>query len=91
MQLDSTALISELDDTLSKSSSSKPATILRDIVRLFTAEAGVLTGDCIEVFDEILTRLVDKVDESALIELSSGIAAIPNAPPKVADQLARQG
>ena len=89
MQINATSLISALDDTLSRSSSSKSATILRDMLRLFTAEAKALTTDCIAIFDDILIRLVDKVDEGSLIELSDALAAVPNAPPKTANQLAR--
>ena len=62
---------------------------MRDILRLFVIQAKTLSADCIAIFDDILMRLVDRVDETVLIELSNALAAVPNAPPNVINQLAR--
>ena len=63
--------------------------MLREIVSLFVVTAPTLSADSIEVFDGILLRLIGKVDEAALIELSASLASLPSAPPKVVNQLAR--
>jgi uncharacterized protein (DUF2336 family) len=83
------SLIAELDTTLSKASSSKHSAILRCVTDLFLNGAKTYSNDHIAVFDDVIDRLAEKNERSALIELSTRLAPISNAPVKVIGRLSR--
>jgi uncharacterized protein (DUF2336 family) len=83
------SLITELDTTLSKASRSKHLTILRSVTDLFFNGAQNFSKDHIAVFDDVIDRLVDKTERPVLIELSTRLAPMRNAPVKVVGHLAR--
>ena len=83
------SLITELDTTLSKASRSKHLTILRSVTDLFFNGAQNYSKDHIAVFDDVIDRLVDKTERPVLIELSTRLAPMRNAPVKVVGHLAR--
>jgi len=82
------SLISELEDSIRSGSREKRADCLRNITNLFLATADRLNDEQIEVFDEVVGRLVEHVEMRALSELSQRIAPIPNAPAHIIMRLA---
>jgi uncharacterized protein (DUF2336 family) len=82
-------LIMELDSTLQRASSSQHLTILRGVTDLFVNGAEAFAAEHVTIFDDVIGRLIDKADRTALAELSSRLAPIDNAPANVVDRLAR--
>ena len=89
MMSESRVLIAELDSTLQRVSSSQHLTMLRGVTDLFLDGAEAFTDEHVAVFDDVISRLLDKADRPALAELSSRLAAVENAPTNVIDRLAR--
>ena len=89
MMSESRVLIAELDSTLQRVSSSQHLTMLRGVTDLFLGGAEAFTDEHVAVFDEVISRLLDKADRPAMAELSSRLAAVENAPANVVDRLAR--
>lgn len=89
MRLHSESLVAELDSALSKASPSKPNTILRAMLELFCSGVSTFSREQVAIFDHLFDRLIEKVDQAALVELSARLASISNAPVKVVNQLSR--
>jgi uncharacterized protein (DUF2336 family) len=85
----SQALIAELDATLQRATSAQSVTMLRGVTNLFVDRAEEFSDEHVDVFDDVMTRLIDKADRPALTELSGRLAPIDNAPANVIDRLAR--
>jgi len=79
----------EIDSTLSQRNAAQRTVILRQLTALFVAEAGALSVEHVAVFDEVMTRLIERIEHEALVELSERIAPIENAPPAVIGRLSR--
>ena len=73
------ALIAELDAVLDRTSSARHLTMLRSIVDLFLNGADGYSDDQVEVFDDVIGRLIAKVDRGGLIELSARLAGADKA------------
>lgn len=63
--------------------------LLRSVTNLFVSGAGRHTDTQIDLFDDILCRLVQQVETIALARLSAGLAPIDTAPPRIVGTLAR--
>jgi uncharacterized protein (DUF2336 family) len=83
------SLISELEDAVRRGSSEKRVTTLRRITDLFLGDKEKLNEDQIQVFDEVLSHLIARMEATFLIELSERLAPVNNAPIKVVNTLAR--
>ena len=77
---DRVSLILELEDAISRGSSSKSAETLRQLTDLFTGRAGELSEQHIELFDDVIFRLVGEIETKARAELARRLAPIDNAP-----------
>jgi uncharacterized protein (DUF2336 family) len=82
------SLIAELDTALGKASESQLLTILRRVTDLFIQGAEGYSQDHVAVFDDVISRLIEKTDRRTLIELSSKLAPVGNAPVDVIVRLA---
>jgi len=82
------SLIVELEDTLKSGSSEKRLETLRRVTSLFLNESDRLNEQQIGVFDDVLIQLVKRIESKALVELSTTLAAINNAPIEVVRRLA---
>jgi len=80
-------LIAELDTALSKASSSKHSAIFRSVTDLFLNGAPTFSADHVAIFDDVISRLMEKIEHSALIELSARLALLENAPVNVVRRL----
>jgi len=82
-------LITELDSVLSRQTATWRNTTLRRLTDLFLVEAESYTDDQVAVFDDVISRLIEKIDRRTLIELSNRLAQVRNAPTRVVGTLAR--
>lgn len=83
------SLISELEDAVRRGSQEKRVTTLRRITDLFLGDKEKLNEEQIQVFDEVLSHLIARMEATFLIELSERLAPVNNAPIKVVNTLAR--
>jgi uncharacterized protein (DUF2336 family) len=84
----STPLIAELDDAIKVGSPARREQILRRVTDLFRADADRLDEAQTGVFDDVLVRLIERVDARTLARLSAILSEIELAPRKTARQLA---
>jgi uncharacterized protein (DUF2336 family) len=89
MMSESRLLIAELDSTLQRASSSQHLSMLRGVTDLFINGADVFADEHVAVFDDVMSRLMEKADRQALAELSNRLVSVGNAPANVIDRLAR--
>jgi uncharacterized protein (DUF2336 family) len=87
MMPEAQSLIAELDTALSGASDSRHLTILRRVTDLFLGNSERFSGDHVAVFDDVIVRLIEKTEHSALIELSNRLAPVGNAPENVVVRL----
>lgn len=80
---DTHRLFAELEATLTNGSGQQRFTILRKVTDLFLAQAESYSDDHVAVFDELMTRLIDRIEQQALIELSGRLAPVERAPANV--------
>ncbi len=85
------ALIAELDDVVKAGSPTRQTRILRQVTDLFLADADRLEETQTEVFDDVLIRLIGRVDTQALVHLSEILSQIRLAPRETVRQMASHG
>jgi uncharacterized protein (DUF2336 family) len=83
------SLLVELEGTFASGSAGKQAAILRRVTDLFLAGAGNYSGEQIDLFDGVISRLAERIETKARAELANRLAPIANAPPAAVRQLAR--
>jgi uncharacterized protein (DUF2336 family) len=84
----SAALIAELDDVIKAGSTSRHTRILKQVADLFQADVDRLDEIRTHVFDDVLIRLMQRVDTQALIHLSTILSEIELAPRETVYRLA---
>ena len=82
-------MILEIENALSRGSSSQRSNILRRLTDLFLRNAEALPDERVVIFDDVMSYLIEKIERDALIELSGRLAPIDNAPTKVVGRLSR--
>lgn len=80
-------LIADLDAVLSKASMSYHTMILRRVTDLFVDGWEAFSVDHVAIFDDVISRLIEKAQHPALIELSARLAPVDNAPANVIGRL----
>lgn len=88
MQNAEPSLLEELDTTLRKGSPERRVTILQRVTDLFLYDANRLNEEHVDVFDQVLCHLIRKIETKALVEISSRLSSIDNAPIDLTHQLA---
>src|ERR1700681_1345602 len=83
------SLIRELESSLSRGSSTQRSDILKRVTTLLLANANAYNDEHIGVFDDVMTRLVEKIERKALIELSGKLAPNAKAPLNIIQHLSR--
>jgi len=81
-------LIAELEDALKGGSSEKRVETLRRITDLFLNDADRLNEQQVRVFDDVLVHLIQRIETKALVQLSTCLAPVDNAPTEVIRHLA---
>jgi len=85
---DSRSLIAELEDAIQSGCKDKRVDTLRRITDLFVADADRLNDQQIDVFDDIIGHLINRIEAKALEELSRRLGPINNAPTEIVRRLA---
>lgn len=83
-----TNLIDELEDVLASKFVARRAEILRKVTDLFVLGSGQFSEDQIELFDNVMGRLLGHIEFTARAQFGSRIARLADAPPKVVRVLA---
>ena len=83
------SLIAKLESAIESGSKDKRVDALRRITDLFVVDADRLNDQQIDVFDDVLSHLIKRIEGRALAELSQRLAPVNNAPLEVVRQLAR--
>jgi uncharacterized protein (DUF2336 family) len=81
------SLIAELDQVASDASGARREQVLADVVELFLG-AKRYDDDQIELFDQVMGRLIERIEAGALAQLSERLAPVGYAPPRVVRTLA---
>src|SRR5437879_5182278 len=84
-----TSLIVDLEDAVQRGSPERRAETLRRITDLFLGSADRFTGEQVALFDDVMGRLIDRIETRALAELSRRLGPVANAPEQVLRRLAR--
>jgi uncharacterized protein (DUF2336 family) len=82
------SLLDELETTLASGSSSRGIAILTSVTDLFINGAQRFSEDQIGVFDDVMARLMVKIEAKARAKLAERLAPIANAPSNVIRLLA---
>lgn len=80
-------LFAELEATLTNGQGSQRFTILRKITDLFLAGVDTYSDDHVAVFEELMNRLIQRIERQALVELSGKLADVDRAPVSVIGRL----
>jgi uncharacterized protein (DUF2336 family) len=83
------SLITEVENAISSGSADKRVDTLRKITDLFMLRADNYSDDQVEVFDDVILRLADKIESQARAELAKRLAPVSRAPLAVIRALAR--
>jgi uncharacterized protein (DUF2336 family) len=83
------SLIDELEMQLRCGTDSGRANILRRVTDLFLLNANGASEEHVDLFDDVMVRLIEKIEDRILAELSECLASIDNSPINVVAQLAR--
>ncbi len=81
-------LIDQLEQAFEHQDIRHRADTLRRVTDLFLAGSGRYSGDQIELFDEVMSRLIEEIDVSARAAFGHRLATVPHAPPRVMRGLA---
>jgi uncharacterized protein (DUF2336 family) len=82
------SLIAEIEEVLRSGSPERLDRTLRRITDLFVHGALLYGDEHVQLFDDVLGRLVDEIEQRALAELATRLAPIANAPIGVVRRLA---
>jgi uncharacterized protein (DUF2336 family) len=82
------SLIPELEDVLQHDSADRRSAAIERITALFVADAERYTAEHVELFDDVLSRLIVEIETKTLAELARRLAPIGNAPVRVIRRLA---
>src|ERR1700758_4123453 len=81
-------LLEELESTLNSGTVARHAEILSSVTDLFVNDAGRYSDDVVDVFDDVMARLVKTIETRARARLAERLAPVANAPINVVHLLA---
>jgi uncharacterized protein (DUF2336 family) len=81
-------LIGELEAAMQSGSDDRRTTTLRRVTDLFLANAGEYDEEQLQLFDDVLGHMVERIETKARAELSERLAPVANAPTGLMRQLA---
>lgn len=84
------SLIPELEDAIERGSPEQRFRTLDQVTDLFLQGAGQFSEEHVDLFDDVLARLVLEIETRALAKLSAKLAPIANAPMRLVRRLARE-
>jgi hypothetical protein len=84
----SALLIAELEGAVLSGSPERRVRMLRQVTDLFLSDANRLNENQIGVFDDVLVRLIERMEACELLQLSSTLSGCDSAPKEIVRQLA---
>jgi len=87
-ELAAAALVTDLEQAVRSGSPDRRVEMLRKMTDLFLSDADRLNENQIKVFDDVLVRLMERIEAQTLAQLSGRIADVNTAPREVVRQLA---
>ena len=84
----SSSVIAEIEEALRSGSAEKRERTLQQITDLFIHGSRSYNDEHVQVFDDVLSLLVEEIEARALAELSNRLAPIDNAPTGIVRRLA---
>ena len=81
-------LVDELEGILATKNISRRAEILRRVTDLFVVGSGRFSEDQVELFDNVMAKLVENVEQAARAQFGTRLAKLSDAPTKIIRQLA---
>jgi uncharacterized protein (DUF2336 family) len=87
--LSAPSLIEELEGTMRQGSAAQRADLLKRVTDLFLQHAPTYSAEQVALFDQVMLRLVERIEQRALVQLSARLAAVGNAPADVVHRLAQ--
>jgi uncharacterized protein (DUF2336 family) len=88
MSIFAVSLIQEIESSLATGASTRRSDVLRKVTDLFLTGAENFSDEQTDLFDDVFSHLIKKIERSALIELSGKLAPIGAAPSNVVRRLA---
>ena len=82
-------LLDELELNLAARPNSRRFTVLQKLTELFLDGADSYSNESISVFDDLMSRLIERIERQALIELSNKLAPVERPPQNVIGQLSQ--
>jgi uncharacterized protein (DUF2336 family) len=82
------SLISDLEEAMSCGLTSRRTEILRRVIDLFVNGAVYFSEEQVNLFDDVIAQLSDRIEIAARTELAERLAPIANAPPIIIRKLA---
>jgi hypothetical protein len=82
-------LLDELELNLAGRPNSRRFTVLQKLTELFLDGADSYSNESVSVFDDLMSRLIERIERQALIELSNKLAPVERPPRKVIDRLSQ--
>jgi uncharacterized protein (DUF2336 family) len=82
------SLIDQLERMLASKDLSRRAEVLRSVTDLFLHGSGRFTDDQIELFDEVMGKLIENIELAARAAFGNRMAAVTDAPVRVIRRLA---
>ena len=88
MGVQSAALVADLETAMRSGSPERRVQMLRQMTDLFLSDADRLNEQQISVFDGVLVRLIERVEERTLAKLSAQFSDLTFAPKELVRQFA---
>jgi uncharacterized protein (DUF2336 family) len=82
-------LLSQLEEAVKTGTPERRVDMLRRVTDLFLGDSQRLTEAQVAVFDDVLIQLTQRIEIKALVQLSSCLAPVDNAPIEVVRRLSR--
>jgi uncharacterized protein (DUF2336 family) len=82
-------IIEQLETALASKDITRRAEVLRRVTDLFVLGSGTFSEDQVDLFDDVMSRLVDSVEVAACVQFGDRMARLPDAPLRVIRSLAR--
>jgi uncharacterized protein (DUF2336 family) len=83
------SLIAELEDAIKSGAQDRRVETMRRVTDLFLNGASQYSDEQVGVFDDVLGHLIQRIESKVLVELSTRLAPVDNAPVEVIRRLAR--
>lgn len=80
--------IDQLESVISSKDVARRATILSRVADLFVVNSGRFSQEHVELFDDVMTKLLDSAEEDARAQFGDRLAKLADAPPKTLRHLA---